>query len=94
MDGVNSSYVMEIPYSPKAVLDACSEMGKHPTNIRLGRLCNHDTMNTANLKTAQIFVGKEKDRIVVLKARCSIEPLTQLRYDYEDPVAQQMFNHT
>lgn len=100
---VEWEYCFEVP-SPKRIIDASSTVcpiENHKGMRCLGRLVNHVTQRTrfveANLKPVQVqlpYLDQGKDqgtKYLVFKARRTINPFEQLRYDYNDKVAQTMF---
>lgn len=97
-ESVNPEFVMQIIGPPRRLIDATDEICPlHPENRCLGRLANHVTQRkhnfAANMKAVEIFCDllQPTIRICVLKARRTIEPFEQLRFDYGDRVAHQMF---
>ena len=97
---VPTEFVLEIGAPVKRFIDASSEVCvEHPTNRCLGRLANHSTLNSkknldANMKIIEVVLKAfdPPKRLAVFKARRNIEPFEQLRYDYGDKVARNMFN--
>lgn len=98
-----SEFVLEIPHR-RAVIDATSEIcPDHPTMRCLGRLSNHGAKrakrkNFCNMKLADIELDnlpKNPDgkfrRVILFVARRNIAALEQLRWDYDDKNAQQLF---
>ena len=66
----------------------------------MGRLANHATQRRnnadngeANMKSASILLDHTDPplRVGVMKARRQIEPFEQLRFDYGDKTAQELF---
>ena len=91
-------FVLEVIGPPYRVIDASSETcNSHPENRCLGRLANHVTIKQngeeTNMKVTEIYltVLKPPVRVVVFKARRDILPFEQLRFDYGDPTAREMF---
>ena len=90
-------YCMEVDQKPKRIIDATSEICTvHPGNRCLGRLANHALQSkgsAANMVVADILLTAlhNTPRVVVLQAHVDIEPLHQLRFDYNDPVARRLF---
>ena len=91
---VPTEFVLEIGAPVKRFIDASSEVCvEHPTNR-----C-HSTLNSkknldANMKIIEVVLNTfdPPKRLAVFKARTNIEPFEQLRYDYGDKVARNMFN--
>lgn len=96
--GVIDEYVMLVPTAgAKRIIDATKPFGNHPTNSRLGRLANHATLKKKQFETniQPIDINLDKygnTRVVIFKARRTIQPLEQLRWDYMDRQAQTMFS--
>ena len=88
-------YCMEIPGPPRRIIDASNEIcPDHPNNRCLGRFANHaNKNNNDNVKATDVHLDKLEPptRVVVLKARRGIEPFEQLRFDYGDNIARQLF---
>ena len=68
--------------------------------LGMGRLANHATQRKnnadnreANMKSTSILLDYTDPpvRIAVMKARRQIEPFEQLRFDYGDKTAQELF---
>ena len=95
---VPTEFVLEI--GAGNFIDASSEVCvEHPTNRCLGRLANHSTLNSkknldAKMKIIEVVLNAFDlpKRLAVFKARRNIEPFEQVRYDYGDKVARNMFN--
>lgn len=92
-------YLLEIIGPPYRVIDASSEIcNLHPDNRCMGRLANHVTIKQngeeTNMKVTEIYLSaiKPQERVVVFKARRDILPFEQLRFDYGDPRAREMFH--
>ena len=96
---VAHEYCIEVADYPKRIIDATSETCRdHPGNRCLGRLANHVTQgskhsDSENMKLADLLLDKLEPavRVVVLKSRREIQPFEQLRYDYGDRLAKQLF---
>lgn len=90
------NFSVEIHGPPYRLIDASSETcPTHPTNRCLGRLVNHVTTkenpHAANVKITEILLAAHQERVVVFKAQRDILPFEQLRFDYVDKNARDMF---
>lgn len=96
-DGVKWEYCMEVMNAPKYIIDATSDNCiAHPGHRCMGRLCNHADQRKglqANMTMTDITLKALPDqpRIVAFRARHPIEPFQQLRFDYHDKVARELF---
>jgi hypothetical protein len=93
--GVLSEFCLQIAHKPKRIIDASAEScEQHPNNRCLGRLANHALARkgSANMALADILLDAVpgRPRVVVFVARVDIEPLQQLRFDYNDKVARDL----
>lgn len=90
--GTIQEFVLEVPTGARRIIDATNDVGKHPTNYRLGRLANHVCSKKSNMRVVDLTLDKcDNHRVIVFKARKTIYPLEQLRWDYMDKNAQNMF---
>lgn len=91
----DTSYCLEVPFGhTKRIINARSEICEaHRHNRCLGRFANHSLAgnDTSNVKLANITIASTEESVVVLKARRTIEPFEQLRFDYYDKSAHAMF---
>ena len=92
---------MDVAGLPKRIIHASSEICvDHPQNLYMGCLANHATQRRndadnreANMKSTSILLDRTEPpmRVAVMKARRQIEPFEQLRFDYGDRTAQELF---
>ena len=94
-EGVEQEFVLEvISGSQKTIIDATKEIcSLHPSVRCPGRLANHSQLktNAANMKPTVIELYHDGSKIVVFRATRDIQPFEQLRWDYNDPVANRLF---
>lgn len=96
-------YILEVRNSPRRLIDASFEnCPNHPNRRCYGRLLNHKEEKTygkinkdCNLKLMDISLSKivnfASKRVIVLVAKRKIEIGEELRFDYGDDVAREMF---
>jgi hypothetical protein len=98
-EDVNSEYCIETFHANKRIIDATSENCViHNKRKCLGRLANHARVrnkNDCNLKIVDVkltITNVTADSYVMLVATRNIAPFEELRFDYGDPVAYQLFD--
>jgi len=92
----NENFCMEIKHRPSYIIDATSEhCVKHPGHRCLGRFANHadSRRGVANIASTDVILDliPGNPRVVVFRALRDIQPFTQLRFDYVDPVARALY---
>ena len=91
-----TEYLFQINGQHKRLIDAASEhcpVSDHHDIMCLGRLANCARGDEANVKPIDISLEEAgQPRTLVLVARREIFPMQQIRFDYQDPVAHQLFN--
>ena len=95
-EGVEQEFVLEVKSgASRRIIDASKEISPLHPNIRCpGRLANHSHLksNGANMKPTVIELFQNGKKIVVFRATRDILPFEQLRFDYNDPIANQLFH--
>ena len=94
-EGVEQEFVLKVKSgASRRIIDASKEICPLQPNIRCPRrLANHSQLksNGANMKPTVIELFQNGKKIVVFRATSDILPFEQLRFDYNDPIANQLF---
>jgi hypothetical protein len=105
---VDGTYCVEVKGQNRRIIDASNEVcNLHGQKRCLGRLANHAGMVTrsgsrrrvseCNMKLVDLqfnrqFVPSAPTSVAMFIAIRNIKPLEDLRFDYADPAAQEMFS--
>ena len=94
-EGVEPEFDLEVKSgASREIIDASKEICLLRPNIRCpGRLANHSQLisNGANMKPTVIELFQNGNKIVVFRATRDILPFQQFRFEYNDPIANQLF---